>query len=307
MTGSSEKRVGIIGAGIMGSAMAKNLRHAGFEVFGYDPVPEAQERLRSMGAKALASPREVADAAPIMLLLLPSAAALDAVVGGRDGIAAACRTGQIVVESSTLPLAAKKAALERLEPIGMKMLDCPVSGTGAQAEKKDLVMLGSGEEAVFQKCLEVFEGISRIQRYVGDFGHGSMLKYIANHMITIHNVAAAEAMVLGMKAGIDPALVYETLSDSAATSRMFQVRGPIMRDQNYEEATSTIRLYRKDLSIIDGFAAEHGVALPLYSAASEMYHAGLSLGFGELDPAAVCKVLETLNGIDRSASKSPPK
>jgi 3-hydroxyisobutyrate dehydrogenase len=126
-----------------------------------------------------------------------------------------------------------------------------------------------------------------------------MMKYIANHLVTIHNAAAAEAMVLAMKAGLDPAVVYDTLRDSAGSSRMFQIRGPLMRDSVYEPATATVRTHLKDMSIIEGFASEVACALPVYSAAAQLYHAGNALGFSKLDTASVCAVLQIMNGVTR--------
>lgn len=130
------------------------------------------------------------------------------------------------------------------------------------------------------------------------------MKYIANHLVTIHNVAAAEAMVFGIKAGIDPALVYDTLADSAGTSRMFQMRGPLMRDESYDAPTATIRMQLKDIAIIDAFADSLDCALPVYAAASQIYQAGAALGRREQDTAAVCAVLETMHGIDRKKPAS---
>lgn len=296
--------VGIVGIGIMGTAMARNLREAGFTVVGYDPVPAACARLEELGGRAVASPRAVAEAAPIIIMSLPKAEVLTEVIGGADGIAQATGTGQIVIECSTLPLDIKRAAFDVMEKSGKILLDCPISGTGAQAVQKDLVILGSGDEAAFARCAGVFAGMSRVQRYLGPFGRGSIMKYIANHLVTIHNVAAAEAMVLGIKAGMDPALVYDTLADSAGTSRMFQMRGPLMRDENYDVPTATIRMQLKDISIIDAFAADLDCALPVYAAASQIYHAGAALGRKEQDTAAVCAVLETMHGIDRKKSTS---
>lgn len=299
-----DQTVGIVGIGIMGSAMARNLRQAGFAVVGYDPVPAARARLEEVGGRALASPRAVAEVAPIILMSLPKAEALTETIGGADGIAGAAGTGQIVIECSTLPLDIKRAAFEAMERGGKILLDCPISGTGAQAVNKDLVILGSGDEAAFARCKAVFAGMSRVQHYLGPFGRGSVMKYIANHLVTIHNVAAAEAMVLGIKAGMDPALVYDTLADSAGTSRMFQMRGPLMRDENYDAPTATIRMQLKDISIIDAFAADLDCALPVYAAASQIYHAGAALGRKEQDTAAVCAVLETMHGMDRKKSAS---
>jgi putative dehydrogenase len=291
--------VGVVGIGIMGTAMSRNLRKAGFSVVGYDPESAARDRLNEMGGHALASPRAVAEAAPIIITSLPKAEAFTDVISGAQGIAKADGKGQIVIECSTLPLALKQAAHAEMEQAGKVLLDCPISGTGAQAANKDLVILGSGDEAAFGRCANVFAGMSRVQRYLGPFGHGSIMKYIANHLVTIHNVAAAEAMLLGIKAGLDPALVYDTLADSAGSSRMFQMRGPLMRDENYQQPTATIRMHLKDISIIDKFAADMACALPVYAAASQLYHAGASLGLSEWDTAAVCAVLERLHGVDR--------
>lgn len=299
-----DKVVGVVGIGIMGTAMARNLRESGFTVVGYDPVPAACARLQEMGGKVLGSPRAVAEAAPIILMSLPNAGALTDTISGTDGIAGATGTGQIVIECSTLPMDIKRAALEAMEKGGKILLDCPISGTGAQAVNKDLVILGSGDKAAFDRCADVFTGMSRVQHYLGPFGNGSVMKYIANHLVTINNVAAAEAMVLGMKAGIDPGVVYNTLADSAGTSRMFQMRGPLMRDENYDAPTATIRMQLKDISIIDAFAADLGCALPVYAAASQIYHAGKALGRKEQDTAAVCAVLETMHGFERKKPAS---
>ncbi|MEH2512907.1 putative dehydrogenase [Nitrobacteraceae bacterium AZCC 1564] len=299
-----DKVVGVVGIGIMGTAMARNLRQAGFMVVGYDPVPAACARLQETGGQVLSSPRAVAEAAPIILMSLPNAGALTDTISGADGIAGAAGTGQIVIECSTLPMDIKRAALDAMEKGGKILLDCPISGTGAQAVNKDLVILGSGDKAAFDRCADIFAGMSRVQHYLGPFGHGSVMKYIANHLVTIHNVAAAEAMVLGMKAGIDPGVVYNTLADSAGTSRMFQMRGPLMRDENYDVPTATIRMQLKDISIIDAFAADLDCALPVYAAASQIYHAGAALGRREQDTAAVCAVLETMHGFDRKKPAS---
>ncbi|WP_424629942.1 NAD(P)-dependent oxidoreductase [Bradyrhizobium sp. SYSU BS000235] len=294
-----DKVVGVVGIGIMGTAMARNLRQAGFTVVGYDPVPAACARLQDMGGQVAASPRAVAEAAPIILMSLPNAGALTDTISGADGIAGAAGTGQIVIECSTLPMDIKRAAFDAMANGGKILLDCPISGTGAQAVNKDLVILGSGDKAAFDRCADVFTGMSRVQHYLGPFGNGSVMKYIANHLVTINNVAAAEAMMLGMKAGIDPGVVYNTLADSAGTSRMFQMRGPLMRDENYDTPTATIRMQLKDISIIDAFAADLGCALPVYAAASQIYHAGKALGRKEQDTAAVCAVLETMHGFER--------
>jgi L-threonate 2-dehydrogenase len=294
------ENVGIVGAGVMGFAMANNLRAAGYPVFGYDPAPAAQQRLRGIGGIAVASPREVGQHCPTVLFSLPSGDALAEAAGGENGIAHAPGSGTVVIECSTLPLEVKRAAFDVLARSGKIMLDCPVSGTGAQAARKDLVVFGSGNADAFKQSLPVMSAMSRVQRYLGAFGNGSVMKYIANLLVSIHNVAAAEAMVLGMKAGLDPALVYDTLADSAGTSRMFEVRGPLMRDAQYDQATATIRTHLKDVEIINAFANGLRCPTPLFSAAAQAYYARAAQGFETQDTASVCAVMEGLAGLVRS-------
>jgi 3-hydroxyisobutyrate dehydrogenase len=296
-------KVGLVGIGVMGSAMASNLLAAGFEVLGFDPVPAAMDRFKAFGGTLAQSPRAVAEDSEVVILSLPSATALADAVGGESGLAAASARGTIAVECSTLPLDAKRAAHDVLADAGKILLDCPLSGTGAQAAVKDLVVFGSGDAAAFERSRPILEGMSRVQRYLGAFGNGSIMKYVANLLVTIHNVAAAEAMVLGMKAGLDPAMLYDTLADSAGTSRMFQVRGPLMRDADYDKATATIRTHLKDLSIIGAFASGLDCPTPLFAASAQAYYAGAAQGREMQDTAAVCAVLENLAGLVR---QKPP-
>lgn len=292
-----QESVGIVGIGIMGSAMMRNLLKDGFRVVGHDIAPAAMARIAEAGGETAASPREVAERASIVITSLPSPEALVAVADGEGGIAAATGTGQVVIECSTLPLEAKERARQILAAAGKTLLDCPVSGTGAQAARKDLVVFASGDEAAYRRCLGILAGMSRAQKYLGTFGNGSKMKFIANHLVTIHNVAAAEAMVLGLKAGLDPHLVSEVIGDSAGASRMFQVRGPLMADARYDEATATIKTHLKDLDIIGRFARDLGCPTPLFAASVPFYLAGASQGRALEDTAAVCAVLEELAGL----------
>ena len=295
------ERVGIIGLGIMGGAMMRNLRQAGFDITGYDVAQGAMARLVEAGGTAAASSRAVGEAAPIVITSLPSVAALQDAIAG---LCASAGRGQIVIECSTMPLAAKEAAREALAATGKILLDCPLSGTGAQAARKDLVVFASGDEAAYQRCAAIFAGISRAQRYLGAFGNGSKMKFIANHLVTVHNVAAAEAIVLAVKAGLDPHLVTEVISDSAGASRMFQMRAPLMADSNNDAPTATMKTHMKDIDIIGRFAQELDCPTPLFAAAVQFYLAAMSEGRGHQDTAAVCAVLERMAGIVRDGSNA---
>ncbi len=293
------KRVGIVGIGIMGTAMMRNLVRDGFEVVGYDVAEGAMARLAEAGGIAASSPRDVAEKVEILITSLPSVDAFDQVMTGQGGIASSNGTGQIVVECSTLPIEVKARGEAQLAAQGKILLDCPVSGTGAQAARKDLVVFASGDEAAFERCREVFAGMSRAQKYVGAFGNGSRMKFIANHLVTIHNLSTAEALVLGEMAGLDPALVFEVIADSAGSSRMFQIRGPMMVAGQYNEPTATLMTHLKDLDIIGKFAADLHCPTPLFTTAVQFYYAAVAQGRGGQDTGAVCAVLEKLAGIER--------
>lgn len=293
-------RVGIVGIGIMGTAMMRNLVADGFEVVGYDISGEAMARLAACGGIAAASPREVAEETGIVITSLPSVEAFEQATTGQGGIASGNGTGQIVIECSTLPIDVKARAEAQLASRGKILLDCPVSGTGAQAARKDLVVFASGDEAAFARCRAVLAGISRAQKYVGAFGNGSRMKFIANHLVTIHNLSTAEALLLGEMAGLDPALVCDVIADSAGSSRMFQIRGPMMVAGRYDEPTATMKMHLKDIDIIGKFAADLHCPTPLFAAAVQFYHAAVAQGRAEQDTAAVCAVLERLAGIERN-------
>src|SRR5581483_7895321 len=164
----------------------------------------------------------------------------------------------IVIETSTLALDDKLFAKKILQKKGITLLDCPLSGTGAQAKNRDLSVYASGDKAAYRKCVAVFEGFAHSHYYLGDFGNGSRMKYVANLLVAIHNVAAAEAFVLGMKAGLAPEMILKVIADGAGGSRMFQVRGPSMVAGKYP-AQIRIDVWQKDMKIIGDFAAKLGV------------------------------------------------
>lgn len=290
--------VGVIGLGVMGGAMARLMAEKGLRVVGYDLSAAALARAHDAGVETMGSPAAVAEEAPILITSLPNAAALKGVAGDISESGAAAR---IVMETSTFRISEKEAARDILAGVGHTLLDCPLSGTGQQAQTGDLSVFTSGDEAAVRTCLPVIEAFSRENRYCGEFGNGSRMKFVANHLVTIHNVAAAEAMVLGMKSGLDPALIYDVIATSAGTSRMFQVRGPQMVENRYDDVGMTNRLYQKDLDVIASFAAEVHCPVSLFAAAVQPYRAALEQGLADKDTASVCAVLEEQARVRRKA------
>jgi len=282
--------VGVIGLGAMGGAMASNLVKAGFDVRGFDIAAAQRTALRRAGGKAASSIAGLK--APVIITSLPSAAALHDVSSTLKG---RC----VVVETSTLPIEDKEKARDTLKRKGITLLDCPLSGTGAQAKVKDLVVFGSGDRKAFQSISPVLNGFSRAQYYLGAFGNGSRMKFVANLLVAIHNVSAAEAFVLGMKAGLPAKTIFEVIENSAGSSRMFQVRGPQMVRGRYDGPGIAVELFQKDMKIIGEFAARIGAPTALFNASAAIYNAAIAQGHGKDDTASVCAVLESMAKLRR--------
>ena len=295
-----ERKVGLVGVGIMGSAILRNLIKAGFTVIGFDVDTARMHALSAAGGIAAGSPREVAEQADVIVTLLPGADILHDVITAPAGLVAANNRKLIVAGCGTFEISDKERCRTALEAAGMAMLDCTISGTGTQAKTGDLVVYASGRESLYPACLPVFSAFARATHYVGDFGNGSKVKFIANLLVAIHTAAAAEAMVLAQRAGLDLQAVYDLVKIGAGTSRMFEVRGPSMVAGEYDKnVASKIELWQKDMLVIDGFARALNCPIPLFAQSAQIYNAAVGQGRGKLDMAAICTVLEGLAGIER--------
>ena len=280
--------VAVVGLGIMGSAIAKNLIAAGFAVGGYDTDPARLAAFAAAGGVPAGSAAAAARGRALLLTSLPSVAALDASVAS---LVAEPQPGLVVAELSTLPIEVKEAARQRLAAAGIAMLDCPLSGTGAQAETRDLAVYASGDEAAYEHCRAAFAGFARVSHYLGAFGNGSRMKFVANLLVAVHNVATAEAIVLGTRAGLDPERILDVVGSGAGSSRIFQLRGPMMAKGVYEPATMKVDIWQKDMAVIGAFARALGVDTPTFSATAAVYDEAQRQGFGAEDVAAVHAVL----------------
>ena len=287
--------VGVIGLGIMGGSIARNLVAAGQQVCGYDPDPDRQREAEANGVKVLDSAAAVAARASIALTSLPSVSALEQVTAELAGAPEAESDGLIVAELSTLPIEDKILSRDRLAARGIVLLDCPLSGTGAQAAVGDLVIYASGDEASSRACERVFLGFGRACPFLGEFGNGTKMKFVANLLVAIHNVATAEAMLLGVRSGLDAQVLYEVAGSGAGGSRVFDLRGPLMVSEEYEPATMKLEIWQKDMKLIREFAEANGVTTPLFTASAPVYSAAVDAGRGNEDTAAVYEVLKTLS------------
>jgi L-threonate 2-dehydrogenase len=288
--------VGIVGLGIMGGAFANNLHAAGWRVIGYDLDPKRRRALGRAGIEIAADVAALVAAAPTIITSLPKASALAATV---DAIVAAGVRRRVVIEASTFKLEDKEAAEIRLREAGHVLLDCPISGTGFQAKTKDLVIYASGGSAEIKKLAPLFADFARAVHDLGAFGNGSKMKYIANLLVAIHNVASAEALVLGMKAGLPPELIFEQIKIGAGNSRVFELRAPMMVEGRYDDPTMKVSVWQKDMDVIGSFAQALGAPTPLFAATLPIYAAAMSTGYAEQDTASTCAVLEAMAGLER--------
>ena len=293
-----KREIGIVGLGIMGGAMARNLMAAGWAVSGTDPNEGSARALAAEGVVLHPDAGSLARGAPVVLTSLPTAAALHAVA---EAIAGSGAPPRVVVEASTMALDDKLAFEATLRAAGHIALDCPISGTGAQAVRKDLVVYASGDTAAIAELGPLFEGFARAAHDLGAYGNGSRMKFVANLLVAIHNVASAEAMVLGMKAGLDPAQIVTLIGAGVGTSRVFDLRAPMMAADDYAAATMKVSVWQKDMAVITAFADQVGASVPLLAATVPIYDAAMAAGLGAEDTASVCRIIESMSGLVRRA------
>ena len=296
----TKKTVGVIGLGIMGGSFARNLIKSGWRVVGFDIDAGKRRELARAGVEIARNAAAVVAAAPIVITSLPKPEALMATA---KAIAAAGLPPRIIAECSTFTIEDKEKAEKALRAGGHVMLDCPVSGTGSQARTGDLVVYASGDPKSVAKVKPMFAGFSRKMYDVGAFGNGSRMKYVANLLVAINNVASAEAMVMGMKAGLDPKIIFEMISNGAGNSRVFELRAPMMVKNDYSDVTMKCSVWQKDMDVIGAFARKIRVPTPLFSATLPVYAAALKSGYAEDDTAAVCAVLEAKANVKRRKAR----
>ncbi len=303
----AKPRVGVIGLGIMGSAMAAALVKAGYAVCGYDVVPAARKRLAQAGGRPLASNTAVAAEADLLIVSVSTSQALRDVAAQ---VAAAPRrpTGQrpVVVETSTLTLADKEDARKVLGRAGLPVLDCPISGTAVRMKERAWTIFASGPRPAFNRVRTMLAVFSDNVPYVGPYGNGTKMKFAANHLVAIYNVATAESVNLARKMGLDPQAVLDLFGHSPIIGTgVMRLRMPFMIRREYEPATMKVEVWQKDMQVIGEMAREVDCPTPLFSACHPIYTAAMAQGLAESDTASVSEVLAGMAGVaPRRAKKS---
>ncbi len=273
--------VGVVGLGVMGGAMARHIRAAGHDVVGFDIDPG---RAALCGARPVPDAAAVAAEADVVVLSLPTVGSL------RDasrGLASAGRAGLVVVETGTFGIEAKQQARAVLEAAGAAVLDAPLSGTGLQAADGTLIVYASGDPDAFAVAEPILGHVGRRTFYLGEFGNGSRMKFVANLLVSVHTLAAAEAHRLGAASGLEPRVVQEVISAGVGSSKIFDIRGPMMVSGAYDPPSARLAIILKDSEIIADHAEDVGALTPLLDAALPQYRAAVERGLGDLDAAAL--------------------
>lgn len=299
------KKVGVIGLGAMGSAMALRMLKAGYDVVGTDVRKTCMDELAANGGKPATSARAVAEVSDIIIISLASEDAFHDVTTGTDSILDAKRGSIIVVDTCTLAITDKISARDKLKTIGVTMLDCTVSGTRPAVLAGNLTLYASGDAEAFGKAEEPLKTFTRSRTFLGEFGNASKLKYVMNCLILIHNAATAEAMSLARKAGLDLTLVQPLIDDSFGSSKIWGLRGKMMVERDYVTSRGTYGIARKDARVIGEFARSIAAPTPVFQAALQMHLAAISQGYGDNDTASLFEIYSKFSGLEAVEPQKP--
>lgn len=289
-------RIGFIGLGIMGKPMAKNLRKAGHALVVHDLNRAAVKELVAAGAEEAFSPKEVAAQAPLLITMLPNSPDVEAVVLGPEGILEGATPGATLIDMSSIsPIVARQIG-ERMQSRGLRFLDAPVSGGEPGAINGTLAIMVGGSEDLFNECKPVLLTMGKSAVRVGDIGSGNVTKLANQIMVALHIAAMSEAFVLGAKAGVDPALIFNAIHGGLAGSNVMEAKALRVLDGNFEPGFK-IDLHLKDLANALEAGRQMGVPLFLTSQVMEILKSLKVAGLGQKDHSAILQFYEKLAGI----------
>lgn len=287
------EQIGFIGLGIMGKPMALNLRKAGYALTVYSRGRGPVEELVAAGASAASSPREVAQRSDVVITMLPDSPQVREVVAGPDGVLAGVRTGALLIDMSTIsPVVARELAAEAAAK-GASMLDAPVSGGDVGAREGTLSIMAGGGEADFTRALPIFEALGKTIVHVGGEGAGQVVKACNQIVVALTIEAVSEALVLGSKAGVDPAVILQVLSGGLAGNKVMELRRANFLQHDFAPGFK-VALHHKDLGIALAAGRQYGVPLPVTALVDQLLEALLQRGQGEQDHSALLTVIEDL-------------
>ena len=287
--------IGIVGLGLLGHAIASRLIKAGHTVIGFDVLPDRVSALAAMGGTPASSAAAVAQSAEAVCTLLPSLATAEAVILGAGGILAGARPDLAVIQMSTISPTLTERLAREVTARGLGFLDCPVSGTSSMVERGDGIFFVGGDRALFERWQPVLESVLARAVLVGRVGQAMVLKLVANLLVALNSAAAAEALTLARKAGLDLSLALDVLNASAAASSMLKVRGPMIVRGEFP-AQMKLDLFMKDIHLMQEAATAVGAPLPFTDLAERLYAAAQAQGHGGEDLAVVVTALDSASG-----------
>ncbi len=286
-------KVGIVGLGLLGHAVASRLVAAGHHVIGYDTVPARVDALKALGGEAASSTVGLAASVDAVCTVLPSLPIVESVILDAGGVVASARPGTTVIQMSTISPALTERLARDVTARGIGFLDCPISGTSGMVERGQGIIFVGGERALFDRWQKTLDSILPRAVFIGRAGQAMTLKLVANLLVALNSAAAAEALLMVKRAGLDQALALEVLTAGAATSRMLEVRGPMILREEFP-AQMKLDLFMKDLHLIQDAARAVGAPLPLTDVAERLYATVAEGGHGGEDLAVVVRALEQI-------------
>jgi 3-hydroxyisobutyrate dehydrogenase-like beta-hydroxyacid dehydrogenase len=289
-------KVGFIGLGAMGGPMALNLAKAGHKLVVHDIDQGKTAAVRAQGAELAGNAEAVAAAVDRTILIVETTDQAKEVIAGERGIIRGAKPGHIVVCMSTIdPFAAREIA-EQLKAKGIAMVDAPVSGGTGRAQSGDLSVIVGGDKEVVDKCEDLFKAMGNRTFHVGPLGNGLAMKLVNNMLVQVNTVAVAEALVLGVKAGLDPQAIYDVVRVSTGASAAWELRVPRILKGDYEPG-GTIDISYKDQELETAFAKRLGVPVLLANISQQVYQMARAQGLNKQDGAAVVKIFEQMAGV----------
>ncbi len=292
------KNISVIGLGLMGTPIATLLMKAGYRVKGFDIIRKQMSDLVSLGLKTANSPKEAARGTDLVMLSLPNWNAVVEAVEGKDGVAAGAGKGQIVVDTSTSPPWESRALGKRLSKKGIEWMDVPISGSSAQARIGNMVFMAGGRRSVFERIKPVLDQIGKKTVYAGKMGDGATLKLVINHTLYLNQAAAIEGLVLGMKAGLKPDVLFDVMTSGAASSDLLISRGRDMLSGIFSPKGPVV-IANKDLALSLETAKRWGVVLPVGALYQQLLLEAHYSGWDREDATAVMKIYEEMAGMVR--------
>lgn len=292
--------VGFIGLGRMGMPMALNLLNAGFHLTAHNRSRGKVENLAQRGANPAASPQEVTRASEVILTCLPDVPAVEEVYLGEEGVVASARAGHLLIDLSTIGPATARSIARAALARGAAFLDAPVSGGAERAASGTLTIMVGGEEEAFQRASPLLSVLGSTVQHVGPSGAGSTFKLINQFLVGVHTVAAAEALILAARAGMDAGLLLEVLKTSWGSSFMLARNGPLTIARSFQAASAPLRLIFKDLILVEGLAKEVQAPLNTAKPALKFFQEAINRGMSEEDLSAVALILENDQGVPLS-------